>query len=167
MDPQKLARTNEDLLYKKLDELTDLGLENSPEFMQIDAELTNRANKMLEAASRAKAEKLSLQKEWEHLLEVESRGFVMSGMIEVFGQQYIDFYEIDVNCVLTSTADLEAKEWQFDSLDEAKRHLTKLLYDRVYTDYFRNGPTTENLMKLKTKIKEMKGRKHEDSFQAE
>jgi hypothetical protein len=150
-----VTRFSEDGLYLALD-----SLKASDEMHPIiEAELDRRIEMEQEALRRrhnAQLESMKLTQAIQAELQEIFAGFKGKKtlmLIENFGQEFIEDYIVDeVSCTVYSKVTHEVfnnpASWEFDTVEQARCKLAKLVYYRVYDKFMRNA-TTENLLVLK------------------
>lgn len=152
----KYTKLSEEYLYDRLDMLS----EDSQEFKDIDAELDRRAeiyNKEQELVALIKKqqeeEKAQLIQEFEAIQSEHNVRIVCKAMVIEFGDEFIDNYHISDHYTVTSlVASNNINSWECEDRESALNKVNQLVYYRVYDKYFRDGPTDETLLKLKSRI---------------
>ena len=153
-----VTKMGEDGLYLALADLT----EKDEMYPIIEAELDRRAQAeslRLDRQAKSKMESLKLTTQIQSEIKAMFDGFKGAKtllLIEHFGQEFIEDYTLDEEtCTIYSKVSHEIfnnpDSWELDTIEQARRKLAKLIYNRVYDKFMRN-PTNDNLELLKRVI---------------
>lgn len=150
-----VTRLSEDALYMHLADIK----ESDPIYALIEAELDRRAAIYNQNTAKKQADQLNSLK-LTQAIQAEIAAFFegFKGqktlmLIENFGQEFMDDYTIDedtftVYSKVSHELFNNPTSWECDSIQQARRKMAKLIYNRVY-DKFMRDPTPDNLELLK------------------
>lgn len=156
-----------DLSEDALERLQNSFHEDSDEFSAIDQELDRRAQiwkaskESQEAIKLVEVENIKLRLVALETIEASTdRGSIMIAVMNEFGSEFIEDYEVSEDFVITSLVSNKfrnkAGPWPCHNHERVQQKLKYLIYDRVYHRYVReNGPTQEYLDRLTAALKEL------------
>lgn len=150
-----VTRMSEDGLYLALDNLK----QEDPIAHLIEAELDRRILLKEAALKKKHNEQLQSMMVTQALREeIQTFFFGFKGektliLIENFGQEFMEDYTIDeetftVYSKVSHEVFNNPSSWEFDTLEQARKKMAKLVYYRIYDKFMRDA-TTENLELLK------------------
>ena len=142
-------------IEREVERLEEQGLDASEQYKIIDAELDHRLAIKCQAETAAKLkadqERQELENELKKLNEINDEKVVMRAMVLEFGSDFIDDYHIDDVFTVHSIVK-NCENWECESPEDANKKIEQLVYWRVYDNYFRDGPTREDLSRLQERI---------------
>lgn len=151
---ENVYRLSEDALYIKLDQ-ADLANNQAVQALindELDRRLIIKA-RLFERTQREEQHRteefLRCQAQIKAVLNGSDLGRMKLLQLTV-GVQFQEDYELDdISFVVTSAVAYDHQEnmWTFESLEEAERKLTQLIYDRIYHYYYRYA-TPEKVTEL-------------------